>query len=132
MISNEFVMCSFLNNLRKTKFKYKNSKNLKYTYLSSKKKLPQWDIRISSVSVVSVPLSRAQPLIIIDPLPSAKMYVKYQDIYYIRIQKYFPCYPLYFTNISYRIFQLLWCKTTLEKVHFVPSAHPCMAVLRYL
>ena len=117
--------------IRKTKFKYKNSKNLKYTYLSSKKKLPQWDIRISSVSVVSVPLSRAQPLIIIDPLPSAKMYVKYQDIYYIRIQN-FPCYPLYFTNISYRIFQLLWCKTTLEKVHFVPSAHPCMAVLRYL
>ena len=64
--------------IRTTKFKHKNSKNLKYNYLSSKKKLPQWDIRISSVSVVSVPLSRAQPLIIIDPLPSAKMYVKYK------------------------------------------------------
>ena len=75
--------------IRTTKFKHKNSKNLKYNYLSSKKKLPQWDIRISSVSVVSVPLSRAQPLIIIDPLPSAKMYVKYQDIYYILIQRLF-------------------------------------------
>ena len=80
--------------IRTTKFKHKNSKNLKYNYLSSKKKLPQWDIRISSVSVVSVPLSRAQPLIIIDPLPSAKMYVKNQDIYCIRIQN-FPCYPFY-------------------------------------
>ena len=132
MISNELVIWSFLKSLRETKFKYKNSKNLKYNYLSSKKKLPQWDIRISSVSVVSVPLSRAQPLIIIDPLPSAKMYVKYQDIFITFVSRNFPCYPLYFTNISYRIFQLLWCKTTLEKDHFVPSDHPCMAVLRYL
>ena len=124
MISNELVICSFLNNLRTTKFKYKNSKNLKYNYLSSKKKLPQWDIRISSVSVVSVPLSRAQPLIIIDPLPSAKMYVKYQDIYYIRIQKFFlviPCILRIFLTVfsSYFDARRRWKKS----ISSLPPTH---------
>ena len=74
-----------------------------YNYLSSKKKLPQWDIRISSVSVVSVPLSKAQPLIIIDPLPSAKCISNINMyIYYIRVKisslllAYGECFLPYF------------------------------------
>ena len=44
---------------------------VEYTYFSLKKKLPQCDILTSSVSTVNVPLSNEQPLIMIEPLPSA-------------------------------------------------------------
>ena len=50
------------------------------TYLSSKKNDPQCDIRISSVSVVNVPLSNAHPLTIMVPLPSARKKQKAENL----------------------------------------------------